>query len=137
MIFNAKKEIPLRRFQVEFKHRPPEDATGECEELVETVEIKVPKLKNSAWEVRWVAYQVWERLESEECKAKGINQAFIFTADFGELLLRMEVNPFQDEEPERLSPPSEKEHQLWKRAVEKRFRQLHGISLEQWQKQVA
>lgn len=31
------RDVKVRRFMVELKHRPPEDLTGEREELIETL----------------------------------------------------------------------------------------------------
>ncbi len=75
-------KIPVRRFQVELKHRPLDDATGEREEMIGEIQIEVPRLANSEWEKRWCALCVWNLLGSEEAKQQNVNQAFIFTAGY-------------------------------------------------------
>lgn len=130
-----KPNIPLRRFQVELKHRPPDDETGEREELVETVEMRVPRLAKSAWEERWVTLSVWNYLSTAKTQNNNINQAFIFSADYSKLIMRLEVNPFHDEEVKVLNPPSQNEHDQWRKAVEKQFRRLYGIDMSKWQKE--
>ena len=74
-------KIPVRRFEVELKHRPVDDATGEQEKLISTMQIQVPRLGNSDWEKRWCALSIWNLLGSDEAKLHQINQAFIFSAD--------------------------------------------------------
>lgn len=125
-------KVKIRRFEVELKHRPPDDATGERKELIATINLEVPRLANSEWEKRWAALCVWNLLGSDEAKEKGINQAFIFSADFGEIIMRLEVNPFQDEEVKKLDPPSQKEHNIWHEKVQKRFAQLYNLKLSEW-----
>lgn len=127
-------EVKIRRFMVELKHRPPDDTTGDYEQLVAEIEIEVPRLANSDWEKRWCSLCVWNLLSSEEAKNKGINQAFIFTAGYSDIIMRLEVNPFQDEEVHVLNPPSQAKHDEWHRAVEKRFRSLYNKNLNEWLK---
>jgi hypothetical protein len=128
-------KIPVRRFEVELKHRPPDDATGDREVLITTLCMEVPRLANSEWEKRWCALSVWNLFNSEEAKAHKINQAFIFSADFKELIMRLEINEFQDEEPHKLHPPNQKEHDKWHHAVTTKFAQLYGRKLSEWLKQ--
>lgn len=71
-------EVKIRRFMAELKHRPPDDPIGDREQLIAEIQIEVPRLANSDWE-------------------KGINQAFIFSAGYSDIIMRLEINPFQDE----------------------------------------
>lgn len=127
-------EIPVRRFQVELKHRPPDDAIGEREELIGEIQIEVPRLANSDWEKRWCALCVWNLLSSEEAKQQKVNQAFIFTAGYSDIIMRLEINPFQDEAVRILKPPDQATHDAWHRAVTKKFSQLYGAKLNEWLK---
>lgn len=129
---NKKHKVETRKFHIELKHRPPDDATGEREELIETVEMRIPKLADTAWEERWAVLSAWNMLSSKTAQEKNINQIFLFTADFGRLITRLEVNPFQDEKPRVLKPPSQSAHSQWCKLVEKRFHQLYGISMGEW-----
>lgn len=129
-----KVKVPLRSFYCELKHRPPGD-DGSNEELIEVLELYVPRLKNSDMEKQWCFARLWNKLDSPEYAGKGINQAFIFTAEGRELLMRMENNPFQDEPARKLSPPDEKLFRKWQQKVEERFKSLYGISIEQWKNQ--
>lgn len=126
--------VPVRRFEVELKHRPVADLTGENETLIYTIQFQVPRLGNSDWEKRWCALCVWNLLGSEEAKLNQINQAFIFSADYAEIIMRLEVNPFEDEVAHKLPPPSEKSHTIWHESVQKRFAQLYGMKLSEWQR---
>lgn len=126
------EKIPIRKFQVELKHRPLDDTTGEHEKLLTTLQVEVPRLANSEWEKRWCALAVWNLLSSEEAKERNINQAFIFSANFAEIIMRLEINPFQDEEVHKLNPPSEAEHRRWHEKVTKKFAQLYGVKLSEW-----
>lgn len=127
-------DVKVRRFMVELKHRPPDDTTGEREELIETITVIVPRLANSEWEKRWCALVVWNLFSQAAAKEAKINQAFIFTADFKELIMRLEINDFVDEECHKLPPPSQDEHDKWHRQVEKRFRTLYNQKLDDWLK---
>lgn len=127
-------KIPVRRFQVELKHRPPDDATGEREEMIGEIQIEVPRLANFDWEKRWCALCVWNLLSSEEAKQQKVNQAFIFTAGYSDIIMRLEINPFQDEEVRILKPPEQAAHDAWHRAVTKKFSQLYGAKLDEWLK---
>lgn len=133
-MFAKKIKVPVRSFYCELKHRPPGD-DGSNEKLIEVLELQVPRLKNSDMEKQWVFALAWGKLDEPEYQHKGINQIFIFTAQFGELLMRIENQPFEDEPARSLNPPEEDDYKQWQAKVEKRFRELYGISIEQWQKQ--
>jgi hypothetical protein len=126
-------KIPMRSFYCELKHRPPEDRTGEQEELIETLILEVPRLRNSNMERQWAIAQMWNKLHEPEFSEKGINQVFIFTAQFGELIIRLEVNQFEDEPARKLVAPEPSIFEKWQAKVAKQFKKVHGISLEQWQ----
>lgn len=123
--------VPMRSFYCELKHRPEGDDGGN-EELVDTLILQVPRLKNSDMEKQWAFAQLWNKLEDPEYKERGINQVFIFTAQFGELLMRIETKPFTDEPAREISAPDEKAFERWQQAVEKQFKRLYGISIKQW-----
>lgn len=127
--FNNVVSIPARRFSVELKHRPPEDKTGEYEELIATLDLTIPRLKDATLEKQWAFAEMWKKLESEY-KDKGINQIFIFTAGFGELIVRMEVNAFEDEKAHKLDAPTEKQYQAWINKLNKKFKSLYGITID-------
>ena len=90
-------KIPTRSFYCELKHRPPDDRTGEQEQLIETLILEVPRLKNSDMERQWAIAILWNKLHEPEFKEKGINQVFVFTAEFGDLIIRLEANKFDDQ----------------------------------------
>jgi len=125
-------KIPLRTFCVELKHRPADDTTGDREELIHSLELTVPRLGNSALETRWVTLSAWHLFSSDFAKARNVNQIFVFTANWQELLIRMELNKFVDEECKTINPPDQREHDQYNRTVEKKFQQLYGISLGEW-----
>jgi hypothetical protein len=127
-------KIPMREFYCELKHRPPDDSTGEQEQLIETLILEVPRLRDSAMERQWAIAQVWNKLHDPEFKEKGINQVFIFTAQFGELIIRLEVNKFDDEPARKLSAPDATVFSSWQEKVQKQFKKLYGVSVEQWRK---
>ncbi|ACC81129.1 hypothetical protein Npun_F2575 [Nostoc punctiforme PCC 73102] len=77
---------------------------------------------------------MWNRLYEPEYQERGINQIFIFTAQFGELIIRLEVNPFEDELAKKLVAPEPQAFQNWQKKVEEQFKKLYGISIKQWQK---
>lgn len=103
--------VPTRTFEIELKHRPPDDTTGDREELIKTEQIQVPNLGNREWENRWVLMATWNTFTNEESKKLGINQAFIFSKDFRELIFRIELNPFEDEEAHKLDVPAQSEYE--------------------------
>lgn len=133
-MFAKKGKIPLRSFYCELKHRPPGD-DGSNEELIEVLELQVPRLKNSDMEKQWVFALAWGKLDEPEYQQKGINQIFIFTAQFGELLMRIENQPFEDEPARKLNPPDEDDYRQWQSKINRRFKELYGISIEQWKAQ--
>jgi hypothetical protein len=124
--------IPLREFSIELKHRPDGD-DGSNEELIETLALHIPRLKNSDMEKQWCFAQLWNKLYEPEYQDRGINQIFIFTAGYRELLMRMEVSPFSDEPGRKIDPPSETAFKNWQTTVEKQFKRLYGFSIHQWQ----
>lgn len=126
-------KIATRTFEVELKHRPIDDTTGEREELISTEQITIPNLGNREWEKRWVILSVWNKLFSDEAKQLNINQAFIFTKSFRELIIRLEVNSFQDEEPQRLDVPEQKIYDNWLASVRKKFKKLYGVEMREWE----
>lgn len=129
--FNNTANIPMRRFSVELKHRPPEDKTGENEELIDTFDLYIPRLKDAKLEIQWAFTEMWKRLESEY-KDKGINQIFLFTAEFKDLIARIEVNPFEDETAHKIDSPTEEQYQQWIDKLNKRFKSLYGISIDNY-----
>jgi hypothetical protein len=124
--------VPLRSFYCELKYRSPDDVDGSREELIETLIYKVPRLANSDMEKQWCFSALWNKICEEDWKSRGINQVFIFTAQFGELLMRMELNEFVDEKARKLEPPDENAFKKWQDQVEKQFRKIHGISVNEW-----
>lgn len=126
--------VPVRTFEIELKHRPPDDTTGDREELIKTEQIQVPDLGNREWEKRWAMLAVWNTFSDPEAKRLGINQAFVFTKGFGELLFRIEINAFEDEESHKLDAPSQAEHDRWLQLVKKKFKRLYGVELKEWMK---
>ena len=128
-----KIEVSMRSFYCELKHRPPSDRTGELEELIETLILEVPRLKNSSFEKQWAIAQLWNKLHSSEFVARGINQVFMFNSKAEELIIRLEVNPFEDEPARKLTAPETKKFENWQRQVTNQFKKLYGISIEQWQ----
>lgn len=75
---------------------------------------------------------VWNTFSDTESKELGINQAFIFSANFRELIFRIELNPFQDEEAHKLDVPAQSEYDDWLAAVRKKFKQRYGVKLDDW-----
>lgn len=76
-------KIPVREFYCELKHRPPSDRTGEQEQLIETLVLEVPRLRNSDMERQWAIAQLWNKLHEPEFIEKNINQVFCdFTHNF-------------------------------------------------------
>ena len=124
--------VPTRTFEIELKHRPPDDTTGDREELVKTEQIEVPDLGNREWEKRWVLMATWNTFTEEEAKRCQVNQAFIFTKGFRELVFRIELNSFQDEEAHKLDVPAQSEYDEWLAAVRKKFKKLYAIELDDW-----
>jgi len=125
-------QIPLRSFYCELKHRPEGDNDGSNEILIETLILQVPRLKSSNMEKQWCLAQLWNRLYEPEYQNRGINQVFIFSAQYGELLARLETKLFDDEPAKKLEVPSQDKFSEWQRQVEKRFKQLYGITIKQW-----
>lgn len=132
--FTVKINIPLRSFYCELKHRPPDD-DGSNEELIETLILQVPRLRNSDMEKQWAFAQLWNKLEEPEFQNCNINQIFIFTAQFGELLMRIENQPFLDEPSRKLTPPDEGNFKKWQQKVEKQFKSLYGVEISEWRNQ--
>lgn len=127
-------KVSLRKFYVELKYRPPGEVTEEDNEvLIETLEVNVPRLKDSAMEKQWVYNMCWNSL-TDEWQHRGINQVFIFTAEFGEMLLRLELDPFQDQECVVVNNPDEDKHEMWADSVRQQFKKIYGITLEHWEK---
>lgn len=131
MMFKKLPQIPLRTFYIELKYRPPDDETGDREELIQVLNLQVPKLKNSDLEKQWVFAQTWNKLCEPEYRDSNINQAFIFTAEGRELLIRLEVNQFTDEPSRKISPPDPTVFEQWRQQVAKRFNKFGGIPLSQ------
>lgn len=127
-------QVATRIFEVELKHRPINDTTGDREELISTERVIVPDLENREWEKRWVILAVWNNFATDKAKQLGINQAFIFTKNFKELIIRLEINSFQDEEPQQLETPKQEAYDEWLCSVRKRFKSLYGIELKEWEK---
>ena len=125
--------IPLRTFYVELKHRPPGITDPDEEVLVETLDLKVPRLKDSNMEKQWAIAQLWNRIYEPEYTNRGINQIFIFTAEGRELLMRLETSQFEDESCRKLSPPDATAFENWQNKVKKKFRHLYGITVQEWQ----
>lgn len=126
-------KVPTRSFYCELKHRPPDDNTGDREELIETLILEVPRLKNSNMEKQWAIAQIWNKLHDPEFIQKNINQVFIFTAQFGELIIRLEVNQFDDEPARKLAAPEPNVFEEWQHKVAKQFKKIHGIDINKWQ----
>lgn len=124
--------IPLRQFAIELKHRPNGD-DGTNEQLIESLLLSVPRLKNSDMEKQWCFVQLWNKLFEPEYQGRGINQIFIFTVGYGELLMRMEISLFTDEPGRKIEPPDETAFKNWQASVEKQFKKLYGFSIHQWQ----
>lgn len=124
--------VPIRTFEIELKHRPPDDITGDREELIKTEQIQVPDIGNREWEKRWALMATWNTFANEESKKLNINQAFIFSEGFRELIFRIELNPFQDEESHKLDVPTQSEYDQWLAAVRKKFKKLYAIELNDW-----
>ena len=126
------KKVSLRTFCLELKHRPADDETGERETLIHSLELTVPRLANSSLETRWAMLSAWNMFASEYAKEKEVNQIFIFNANWQELLARLELNKFIDEECETLNPPDPKQHDSWTQTVQKQFTKLYGMKLDDW-----
>ncbi|MBD2364464.1 hypothetical protein H6G36_25380 [Anabaena minutissima FACHB-250] len=131
--FTKVAKVPLRSLYCELKHREPDDADGSREELIEILNLQVPRLKNSDMEKQWAIAQLWNKIYEPDYQNRGINQIFIFTAQAGELLVRLEVNQFTDEPSRKLPPPDPTAFKNWQQQVEKQFKKLYGISIKQWQ----
>lgn len=140
-------KIPMRSFYCELKHRPTDDAcggklrTGEREQLIETLILEVPRLRDSNMEKQWAMptasfanAQLWNKLHEPEFIELGINQIFIFTAQFGELIIRLEVNKFDDEPARKLTAPDPTVFTIWQQKVAKQFKKLYGIDVNQFEK---
>ena len=124
--------VPTRTFEIEFKHRPLDDATGDREQLIKTEQIQVPDLGNREWEKRWTMMAVWNAFSNTDAKQQGINQAFVFSKDFQELIFRIELNLFQDEQANKLDVPAQGEYDNWLSQVRKKFKKLYGVELDDW-----
>lgn len=124
--------VPTRTFEIELKHRPPDDTTGDREELIKTEQIQIPDLGNREWEKCWVMMAVWNTFGNEESKKLGINQAFVFSQGFRELIFRIELNPFVDEESHKLDVPMQGEYDEWLAVVRRKFKKLYAIELDDW-----
>lgn len=127
-----KRPVRTRAFEVELKYREPDDTTGDSEKLIATEQIKVPILRNSEWEKRWAILIVWNGFSQPHFKEQGINQAFIFSAGFGELIIRLEINQFHDEPAEKLDVPDDEAFQQWLADINKRFKQLYHFEMKEW-----
>ena len=126
--------VPTRTFEIEFKHRPPDDLTGDREQLIKTEQIQVPDLGNREWEKRWTMMAVWNAFSNVEAKKLMINQAFVFSKDFRELIFRIELNLFKDEQSNKLDVPVQSEYGEWLSQVRKKFKKLYGVELDNWMK---
>lgn len=127
-----KREVRVRIFEVELKHREPDDKTGDSEILIATERIKVPILRNYEWEKRWAVVIVWNGFSQPHFKEQGINQAFIFEKGFKDLIIRLEVNQFHDENAEKLEAPDDDAFEQWLGKVNKRFKQLYNFDMNEW-----
>lgn len=128
----ATSRVRTRTFEVELKHRERDDTTGDSETLIATEQIKVPVLRNSEWEKRWAVLIVWNGFSQPHFREQGINQAFIFSAGFGELIIRLEMNQFHDEPAEKLDVPEDEVFKQWLADVRKRFKQLYQFDMNEW-----
>lgn len=128
----VKHPVRVRAFDVELKHREPDDTTGDSEKLISTEQITVPILRNSEWEKRWAVLIVWNGFSQPHFREQGINQAFIFSEGFGELIIRLEVNQFHDEQAEKLDVPEDEVFKKWLADVSKRFKQLYNFEMDEW-----
>jgi hypothetical protein len=128
----VKREVRIRTFEVELKHREPGDTTGESETLIATEQIKVPILRNNEWEKRWAILIVWNGFSQPHFQEQGINQAFIFEKGFKDLIIRLEINPFYDEKAEKLDAPKDEAFDEWLKEVKKRFKQLYNFEMDEW-----
>lgn len=130
-MFTRYKSIKYRRFYCELKNRPSDDKTGEREELVDILEIFIPKIKDSQLEQQWAFVEIWNKLYLPEFAEKGINQVFIFTAEGRELIARVETTPFEDEPSHKMSPPDETNYNAWSKKLNAKFKQVYGISIKE------
>lgn len=128
-------EVPTRSFYCELKYRPPVDQPGDCEDLKDTLILQVPRLADSGLEEQWAFIVLWNKIYEPEYQERAINQVFIFTSQFGELVSRLETNQFTDETAHKLPPPDPTEFDRWQNKVKKQFKRLYRISLEQWEAQ--
>ena len=130
--------VKTRVFNIELKHRDPEDKTGEDEVLIATEQLEVPCLNNVGWEERWAVTTVWNSFSQPHMKEQGINQAFVFTersdGGFGRLVIRLETNLFHDEPAEKMEVIEGDSFEHWLNQVRKRFKELYGCDFDEWQK---
>lgn len=133
--------VPTRSFYCELKHRPPDDYTGEQEELIDVLILEVPKLKNSNLEKQWAIADIWNKLQESEFTERGINQVFIFTTktaklkqaiEPGDLIIRLETNKFEDEAARKLTAPEPTVFESWQEKVDKQFIKTYGFSIKKW-----
>ena len=124
--------VPTRTFEIEFKHRPPDDLTGDREILIKTDQMQVPDVGNREWESRWAMMAVWNTFSDTEAKELGINQAFIFSKGFRELIFRIELNHFKDEQANKLDVPAQSKYDHWVTLVRKKFKKMYGVELDDW-----
>lgn len=127
-------QVKTRTFEVELKHRPPDDMTGDREELIKTEKMHIPDLGNREWEKRWAMMTVWNMFSSEEAKQLGVNQVFVFSKGFRELIFRIELNLFEDEEAHKLDVPSQKQYDDWLTQVRKKIKKMYGLEIDDWVK---
>lgn len=126
---NNKLKVPMRKFCVELKHRPLGD-DGSNEILIDTITLEVPKLRDGVLENQWAFTKLWCLLEDDAFRSKGINQVFIFAADFQYLIARIELNKFDDEASHKLAAPSDKSYDKWVQKISKRFKQIYNFPIE-------
>lgn len=92
------KSKSVRKFRVELKQR---FLTDNSELLHGEAEICVPDRKNRDAEKLIAMLETYKILLRQEIIARNINQAFIFTQN-GDFVERVETNPFEDEECDRV-----------------------------------
>ena len=64
-------------------------------------------------EKQWCFATLWNRIYEPEYANKGINQIFVFTAQAGELIARLEVNQFVDESCLKIPAPNPENFKNW------------------------
>lgn len=136
-------QVPVKYFYIEYKYTLPETeetlkaSADDVEDLVKTVKVCLPVLRDAVLEEQWLMSLVQVFLSTEQAKKLNINQAFVFHYDpkkatVKDLILRMQTEQFTDEACQFLDSPDIKKVVNWRSQLCAKFKSLYNFPLDVW-----